>query len=75
MEASWKLAPVLKHGHLPSNWKLVSYSDQWFDLNPYAMYALYSILLTLALLTKLNTVHYKCLRLWLLRSNPLTTIK
>ena len=35
LDAGAMLAPVSRHGHLPSNWKLVSYSDQWFNLNPY----------------------------------------
>ena len=59
MGASKKLAPLMKHGLLPPNWKLLVYrSVVQFIL----MYAMDSLLFTPAQLTMMDSVHYKCLR-------------
>ena len=59
MEASKKLAPLMKHGQLPPSWKLSVYGSV---VQSILMYAMDSILLTPAQLTKPNSIHYKCLR-------------
>ena len=59
MEASKKLSPLMKHGLLPPNWKLLVYRSV---VQSILMYAMDSLLLTPAQLTKMDSVHYKCLR-------------
>ena len=59
MEASNKLAPLMKHGLLPPNWKLLVYRSV---VQSILMYAMDSLLLTPAQFTKMDSVHYKCLR-------------
>ena len=59
MEASMKLAPLMKHGQLPPNWKLLVYRSV---VQSILMYAMDSILLTPAQLAKLDYIHYKCSR-------------
>ena len=59
MEASKKLAPLMKHGLLPPSWKLLVYRSV---VQSILMYAMDSLLLTTAQLTKMDSVHYKCLR-------------
>ena len=59
MEASKKLSPLMKHGLLPPNWKLLVYRSV---VQSILMYAMDSLLLTPAQLTKMDSIHYKCLR-------------
>ena len=59
MEASKKLSPLMKHGLLPLNWKLLVYRSV---VQSILMYAMDSLLLTPGQLTKMDSVHYKCLR-------------
>ena len=59
MEASKKLVPLMKHGLLPPNWKLLVYRSV---VQSILMYAMDSLILTPAQLTKMDSVHYKCLR-------------
>ena len=59
MEASKKLSPLMKHGLLPPNWKLLVYRSV---VQSILMYAMDSLLLTPAQLTKMDSVHYKGLR-------------
>ena len=62
MEASKKLSPLMKHGLLPPNWKLLVYRSV---VQSILMYAMDSELLTPGQLTKMDSVHYgksQCLR-------------
>ena len=56
MEASKKLSPLMKHGLVPPNWKLLVYR---YVVQSILLYAMDGLLLTPSQLTKMNPFHFK----------------